>query len=102
MLSDALLLIAVAFIGLLFWQGRRQAELARVHAQRYCQQYQLQFLDIAWQGGKLSKAGRHFGWLSRYQFAFSSDREHRYEGEITMLNLRLQKVDTPVYRLPED
>lgn len=102
MLSDALLLIAVGFVGMLFWQGRRQAEQARLHARNYCKQHQLQFLDIAWQGGKLSKSGRHFGWLSRYQFAFSSDREHRYEGEITMLNLRLQKVDTPVYRLPED
>lgn len=102
MLSDAILLIGVGFVGLLFWQGRRQAEFARAHAQRYCQQHGLQFLDIAWQGGKISKAGRHWGWLSRYQFAFSSDREHRYEGEITMLNLRLQNVDTPVYRLPDE
>lgn len=102
MLSDAILLIAVGFVALLFWQGRRQAELARLHAKRYCQQHQLQFLDIAWQGGKVSKLGRNWGWLSRYQFAFSSDREHRYEGQITMLNLRLQNVDTPVYRLPED
>jgi len=100
-LADALLLLILLFIALLFWQGRRQAEIARVHAQRYCQQHQLQFLDIAWQGGKIARHGRHIGWLSRYQFAFSSDREHRYEGEIQMLNLRLLKVDTPVYRMPE-
>ncbi|RUO58548.1 DUF3301 domain-containing protein [Pseudidiomarina insulisalsae] len=101
MLGDAILLLAIGFIGLLFWQGRRQAELARMHAKRYCERNQLQFLDIAWQGGKLARSGRHWGWQSHYQFAFSSDREHRYEGDLHMLNLRLQHIETPVYRLPE-
>ncbi|MDN7137680.1 DUF3301 domain-containing protein [Pseudidiomarina sp. 1ASP75-14] len=100
-LLDAILLIGIGFIGLLFWQGRRQAELARMHAKRYCEQHQLQFLDIAWEGGRLARHGRHMGWLSRYQFAFSSDRESRYEGELQMLNLRLLRIETPVYRLPD-
>ncbi|CAB0149803.1 hypothetical protein PSI9734_00382 [Pseudidiomarina piscicola] len=100
-LFDAILLIAIGFVGLLFWQGRRQAELARVHAKRYCEQHQLQFLDIAWQGGRLAKRGRHIGWKSHYQFAFSSDRESRYEGDLQMLNLRLLAIETPAYRLPD-
>lgn len=101
MLSDAILLIALCFAAMLFWQGRRQAELARLHAKRYCEQHQLQLLDIAWLNGRPRRMGRHWGWFSRYQFAFSSDREHRYEGEIHMLNLRLQHIETPVYRLPD-
>ena len=99
-LSDAILLITISFTGWLFWQGRRQAEQAKVHAERYCQQQHLQFLDIAWLGGRPAKLGRHVGWLSHYSFSFSSDGESRYEGTISLLNLRLEKVVTPPYRLP--
>lgn len=101
MLLDAILLLAIAMVFWLFWQGRRQAEHARRYAQRYCQQHQLQFLDIAWRNGKLAKKGRHFGWLSNYDFAFSSDQQTRYEGELQLLNLRLVNITTPPYRVPD-
>lgn len=101
MLADTLLLLLLVLVLWLFWQGRRQAEYARSYALRYCQQQQLQFLDIAWQRGRLRKVGRRIGWYSVFQFAFSSDREHRYEGELELLNLQLLRVTTPVYRLPD-
>ena len=101
-LSDAITLILIGFVGWLFWQGRRQAEQAKRYAERYCQQHELQFLDIAWSHGRPAKRGRHFGWLSHYQFAFSSDGESRYEGTMTLLNLRLDEVITPPYRLPAE
>ncbi len=99
-LSDAIVLLCVALVIVLFWQGRRQAEYARRYAQQYCKQNQLQFLDIAWKRGRIAKIGRHIGWLSDYEFAFSSDGESRYEGNISLINLRLRDVSTPPYRLP--
>lgn len=99
-LIDAILLLGISFAFVLFWQGRRQAEQARRYVERYCQQQQLQFLDIAWQGGKLAKMKRHIGWLSRYEFGFSSDGESRYTGQATLLNMRLVDINTPPYRMP--
>ena len=100
-LGDAILLLAVALAFVLFWQGRRQAEQARRYIERYCKQQQLQFLDMAWQGGKIAKYQRYIGWLSRYEFAFSSDGESRYIGQAKLLNMRLVEITTPPYRLPE-
>ncbi|RUO42291.1 DUF3301 domain-containing protein [Pseudidiomarina aestuarii] len=102
MLADVILLLGLCFGGYLFWQGRRQAEAAQQHARRYCQQEGLQFLDLAWQASRPHRWGRRMGWQSRYNFGFSSDGESRYEGEITLLNLSLQRVSTPPYRLPTE
>jgi len=100
-LGDALLLLIILLMVVLFWQSRRQAEYARRHVENYCKKHQLQFLDIAWQGGRPAKRGRYIGWLSRYEFGFSSDGESRYVGQAVMLNLRLLEVNTPPYRLPD-
>lgn len=99
-LGDAILLFIVGFIVLLFWQGRRQAEQARRHVEHYCKQHQLQFLDIAWQRGRPAKWARHIGWLSTYEFGFSSDGESRYVGQAKLLNLRLVDVQVPPHRVP--
>lgn len=99
-LIDAILLIGVGFIGLLFWQGRRQAEQARRYVENYCKQQQLQFLDIAWLGGRPAKLKRLIGWQSKYEFGFSSDGESRYTGHVTLLNLRLVDITTPPHRVP--
>lgn len=99
-LTDAILLLSIGLAFTLFWQGRRQAEQARRYVQRYCEQQQLQFLDIAWQGGKIAKVKRYIGWLSRYEFGFSSDGESRYTGQATLINMRLVDINTPPYRLP--
>lgn len=101
-LADALLLIGIGFAFMLFWQGRRQAEQARNYVEHYCQQQQLQFIDMAWKSGKITKIKRHVGWLSRYEFDFSSDGESRYTGCATLLNMRLIDITTPPYRIPQD
>ncbi|RWU12314.1 DUF3301 domain-containing protein [Pseudidiomarina gelatinasegens] len=99
-LADAIALLLVGFVVLIFWQGRRQAEQARRYVEQYCKQQQLQFLDIAWQGGRPAKLQRHLGWLSRYEFGFSSDGESRYNGQATLLNMRLVEITTPPHRVP--
>lgn len=99
-LGDAILLLLVGFVVLLFWQGRRQAEHARRYVEQYCKKHQLQFLDIAWQSGRPAKRARHIGWLSTYEFGFSSDGESRYVGQATLLNLRLVEVNVPPHRVP--
>lgn len=101
-LLDVILLLLIVWVGYLFWLGRRQAEQAHRYIERYCQQHQLQLLDCAWQRGYPAKRGRYVGWLSHYEFRFSSDGETRYVGSATLLNLRLVQITTPPYRLPAE
>ena len=85
-----------------FWQWRRQAELALMNAKRYCQQHQLQLLEIHREGGKFRWRKNRFGWYGYFIFAFSSDQETRYQGELWMLNFRLLDIEVPPYRLPAE
>lgn len=100
-LHSVLGLAAIATIAGLFWQFRRLGERAQAHAQHYCKQHKLQYLDIARQHGKFRLSRRGPVWQTEFTFGFSSDREHRYEGTLIYANTRLQRVDMPVYRTLE-
>lgn len=106
-LTTIILIVLLCFIAATFWHIRQLGELAQQHAQRYCSQQQLQFLDIARQQLRLSlgrKELKSLGiyWRTEYSFGFSSDREHRYEGVLVMANRRLLHIETPVYRTTHD
>ncbi|EKE84858.1 DUF3301 domain-containing protein [Idiomarina xiamenensis] len=99
-LFDAWLLIAIGLLGWLFWLWRQQSERARQQAQRYCQQQQLQLLEVYRGKGRFCRHQGRLGWLSHFQFDFSSDGESRYQGDLWMFNGKLTSIETPAYRLP--
>jgi len=100
-LVDVVLLLALVLLANVFWQWRQQAERANAYALRYCQQHQLQLLDVYRSGGKLSWKKSAVGWQAQFSFSFSSDGESRYEGDLWLFNHKLQHIAVPPYRLPE-
>ncbi|RUO79498.1 DUF3301 domain-containing protein [Pseudidiomarina taiwanensis] len=102
MLTELWLILGLVGLTALLWQFKKQQERALLLIQQYCRKHQLQYLDIARESSRLRTHGRLFGLWSCYRFGFSSDTEHRYEGELEMLNLRLITIKTPPYRLPAE
>ncbi|PJG60544.1 DUF3301 domain-containing protein [Aeromonas cavernicola] len=90
-----LLLMAIAG---LFWQARRQAELASHYMQRYCQRYDLQLLSLARSRQELARHPLRL--LTHYQFEFSSDGESHYQGTLKMQGLHVVAVELPPHRMP--
>lgn len=100
-LYDLILLFAFLGICAAFWQWRQQDETARRYAQQLCKKHGLQLLDIARKSGRLSWQNGP-GWIARYQFGFSSDREKRYEASLELFNLRLKEHHIPPHRAPAE
>ena len=91
------------FVGLVFWYFvylRRVAEYARSHANKYCQQENLQFLAIARLSSRF-RFSKRFGphWLSNFDFEFSGDGDSCYQGVVTLKALKLYRVELPAYRV---
>lgn len=99
-LIDVLTLLAIAVVIWVFWQHRQQAESASRHAQHYCKQQQLQFLDVRREHTRWSFKGRQPGWRATFILGFSSDGETRYEGTLELHNQQLIGVSLPPYRVP--
>ncbi|SEK83132.1 Protein of unknown function [Colwellia chukchiensis] len=90
-------------IGLVFWYFvylRKVAEYARSHADKYCQQENLQFLAIARRSSRL-RFSKRFGphWLSQFDIEFSGDGESSYHGIMTLRGYKLDNIEMPPYRV---
>ncbi|CAH0534244.1 hypothetical protein VST7929_02158 [Vibrio stylophorae] len=93
-------IVALVFAACLFWQQRKQSELAHFHASRYCKQQSLQLLTVArerWQW-HWRKGAR--GLCTHYQFEFSATGDDHYQGQLVMQGMRLLQIKTPPHHLP--
>lgn len=87
-------------IGWHFYYQRKLAESARQFAHNYCEEKGLQFISIAKVKSRLVM-DKHQGlrWRNHYEFEFSGDGQSSYEGTLILLGNKVQKIDTPVYRV---
>jgi len=99
MINDLFAILALTAICLLFWQQRRQAEIAKAIAARKCKELDLQLLSVALKGHKLKTPEGLWRWHSIYQFEFSSLGDDCYQGRILMQGFRLAKVELPPHRM---
>ncbi|MDX2368099.1 MAG: DUF3301 domain-containing protein [Colwellia sp.] len=88
---------------LIFWYFiylRKVSEAARVHAKKYCEQSQLQFIAIARQSSRLT-FNKKYGlvWLSLFDVEFSGDGESSNNAILSLYGLKLGSVDIPPYRV---
>ncbi|MEL3923540.1 DUF3301 domain-containing protein [Aeromonas enteropelogenes] len=97
-MGEMLGILLLMAIGGLFWQQRRQAELAWKYMRRYCQHHDLQLLSLA--RGKRELARQPLRLLTHYQFEFSSDGESHYQGTLKMQGLHVVGVELPPHRMP--
>ncbi|NMP33272.1 DUF3301 domain-containing protein [Thalassotalea sp. M1531] len=99
-MGDIYLLLGIFLIGWYFWYLRKVAEMARVHAVRYCKQQGLQFISIARQSAKPSFGKREGIYIkSCFEFEFSGDGESSAIGIIHLNGLRLNHIDLPAYKI---
>lgn len=79
---------------------RKIAEAGKKHVLLYCQQNNLQFIDIARRSSK-PRFSRQSGfyWLSVFDFNFSGDGEMSYQGVMTLRGLKLSDITTPAFRI---
>ncbi len=101
-MSDLFWIIAIAVVASLFWQQRRQSELAKQYINHRCQQVGVQLVSIA-------RGSHTFGWpkgplniQTRYFFEFSVNGLDCYQGYAVMKGMRLQEVFMPAYPMPEE
>ncbi len=90
-------------VGLVFWYFiylRKVSEVARIHAKKYCEQSQLQFIAIARQSSRLT-FNKQYGlvWLSKFDIEFSGDGESSNNAVLNLYGLKLGSVEIPPYRI---
>ncbi|GLT17321.1 hypothetical protein GCM10007938_10980 [Vibrio zhanjiangensis] len=99
MIGDLLAIMVLFLIAFVFWQQRRQAELAKEIATRRCKQLDLQLLSIALKGHYVKMPDGRWCWHSIYQFEFSSLGDDYYQGQLVMRGLQLIRVQVPPHRM---
>ena len=99
MIGDLLAILGLALICFVFWQQRRQGEIAKTIATRKCEQLDLQLVSVALKGHKLKTPDGSWRWHTLYQFEFSSLGDDCYQGEIIMQGFHLLRVNLPPHRM---
>lgn len=98
-MDNLLAILTLAIIVSLFWQHRRQAEVARVAIQRHCEKLDLQVVSISSGAQKLKHPNGKWGWHTIFAFEFSSLGDDCYQGELVMVGLRISHFHTQPYRM---
>lgn len=99
MMSDLLAILGIAIVAYLFWQQRRQAELARQLIQRKCDELNLQLVSVSFAAHKLKTPLGQKLWHTQYNFEFSALGDDCYQGQLIMRGLQLQHFNIPPYRI---
>lgn len=101
MIGDLLWILVIALVASLFWQQRRQSELAKHYIQQRCRQTQLQLISIA-------RGSHSLGWpkgplniQTRYYFEFSVNGLDCYQGYAVMQGMRVKEIYMPAYPIVE-
>ena len=94
-------ILIIAIIGFLFWQQRRQTELAQYYIEQRCKNMGLQMISFARGEQKLKDHHGEWGWRTVFVFEFSSDGMDVYQGYIEMKRLRASYFYVPPHRIPE-
>ncbi|KJF96680.1 DUF3301 domain-containing protein [Photobacterium leiognathi] len=100
-MENLLGILLVAIIAFLFWQQRRQTELAQYFIEQRCKNMGLQLLSFARGKHKLKDHHGKWGWRTVFIFEFSADGHDAYQGYLEMKRLRASHFFIPPHRLPE-
>ncbi|CZF78026.1 hypothetical protein RN22_21315 [Grimontia sp. AD028] len=102
MTADLFWILLIAIVASLFWQQRRQSELAKNYIVRRCQQTNVQLISIA-------RGSHSFGWpkgpldiQTRYYFEFSVNGLDCYQGYAVMKGMRIKEIYMPAYPVLEE
>ncbi|MDX1304028.1 DUF3301 domain-containing protein [Photobacterium sp.] len=100
-MDNLLAILLVTFGAYLFWQQRRQTELAQKFIEQRCNTLRLQLLSTARGSHKLKDQKGNWGWQTVYLFEFSADGHDAYQGYVVMKGFRPMRIHVPPHRMPE-
>lgn len=99
MLGDLLAILLLSLGCFLFWQQRRQAELAKAAISRKCEQLDLQLISVAFGRHKFKTLEGFWRWHTVYWFEFSALGDDCYQGELQMIGFRPSAFHLPPHRM---
>ncbi|MFT2091619.1 DUF3301 domain-containing protein [Paraglaciecola sp. 2405UD69-4] len=92
-------MISILGVFALFWRIRAISEQVKISLQQYCDNQNMQLISVA---RKKTRIKSHHGKLdlhTDFNFEFSGNGEDSYQGNVSMIGLRLTKIDTPAYKI---
>lgn len=96
---DLTLLIGIFLIAAVFWRFRAISEAVKLQLEAYCERQQLQLISVARvKTGVTSYKGK-LDLKSEFVFEFSGNGEDTYQGQVTMIGVKILNIDTPAYRM---
>ncbi|MGB2078681.1 MAG: DUF3301 domain-containing protein [Vibrio sp.] len=99
MLIDLLLILVVVLVCALFWQQRKQSELARKAIEQKCNALSLQLLSTSLHRYSFRLPNGKFGFHAMYQFEFSVTGDDYYQARLLMQHGYPKQFFIPPYRL---
>ncbi|EHH1180036.1 DUF3301 domain-containing protein [Vibrio vulnificus] len=99
MVGDLFAILGLCFFCFLFWQQRRQSELAKAAIARKCDQLELQLISVAFGGHKLKTPEGNWRWHTVYLFEFSALGDDCYQGQLMMTGFRPLNFSLPPHRM---
>ncbi|HIF9074094.1 TPA: DUF3301 domain-containing protein [Photobacterium damselae] len=100
-MSNLLWIFIVALFAFLFFQQRKQTELAQQFVEQRCNTMGLQLLSVARGSHKLKDHNDEWGWRTLYHFEFSTNGIDHYQGFIEMKRFRASYFYLPPHHMPE-
>ncbi len=101
MIGDLFAILGLALFCFLFWQQRRQSELAKAAIARRCERLDIQLLSVAFKKHSMGRFGGKLRWYTQYQFEFSALGDDYYQAELFMHGFRVGSFAIPPYRMGE-
>jgi hypothetical protein len=99
MFSDLFTILGLAVFSYLFWQQRRQSEIAKQVISRKCDELNLQLVSVSFGAHKMKTPLGRWLWHTQYNFEFSALGDDCYQGNLVMRGFRAQHFDIPPYRI---
>ncbi|NGN99760.1 DUF3301 domain-containing protein [Grimontia sp. S25] len=102
MTADLFWILLIAIVASLFWQQRRQSELAKNYIVRRCQQTNVQLISIARGSHSFGRPKGPLDIQTRYYFEFSVNGLDCYQGYAVMKGMRIKEIYMPAYPVLEE
>ncbi len=98
-LFDLLLLIGIFLLAAMFWRFRAISEAVKLQLDAYCERQQLQLISVARVKIRLGSYKGKLDFHSEFVFEFSGNGEESCQGQVKVMGLKIQNIDTPAYRV---
>ena len=98
-LFDLILLIGICLIAAMFWRFRAISESVKTQMDVYCERQQLQLISIARVKTRIGSYRGKLDFHTDFVFEFSGNGEDSNQGQVKMVGLKVQNIDTPAYRV---